>query len=194
MAEQVSESNKTIARTMAELYGGNSRVIKWWDDAHRSSVAILRSEDRPWEGITAYSTVGLSDAPLMDDGQEYPARLEIIGACRTEFEEYASALSTSAFNIINSQEFCYPGRVFPDVLTMYNKSLPMQHFMFVNPFLWDDGPETLHLPDKTVAFLHAVPISESELQYARAQGTDALEELFVDHQIDTFDLRRDAVV
>lgn len=189
----VSDSNKKIARALADLFGGKPRVITWWDDNHESSVGILHSDDQPWDGITSYGTIGLSDAPLIDDGEEYPLRLEFVGACRTGAEEYESALSTSAFNIINSQEFCYPGRIFPDVLAMYNKSLVMKHFIFVDPFLWDDRPQTMELPDKKVAFLHAVPISNSELEYARENGAEALTDLFVDHQIDTFDLSRQPV-
>ena len=36
-------------------------------------------------------------------------------------------LSTAAFCIINSKWFCYPGAIFPDIVSMYLKSSKIKH-------------------------------------------------------------------
>jgi antitoxin YqcF len=186
----ISEEDRAIAKAAAEAFGGRPRVTRFWDDNHVSSIDILRCEDRPQEGITTYSTVGLSGWPLFKGEKEYGCRLEIVGACRSSFEGFANALSTAAFCVINSRWFCCPGMIFPDVLTMYDSSPTLQHFLFVSPFLWEGTLNTIDRGGHTVAWLLAVPISEEERMFAEENGTERLERLFVDRQIDIFNLHR----
>ena len=69
----------------------------------------------------------------------------------------------------------------------------MQHILFIPPFLWEDKLTTLSFNDKKIAWLLVIPISEKELEYAKKHGTDALENLFEEYQIDIFDLKRKSV-
>lgn len=189
----VSEDDKIIARTLAFTFAGKPRISTFWDDSRRSSVDVLVCEDRPQEGVASYGTVNLSNSPLIQDGKEYEARLEIVGVCGHAFKGFDNALATAAFCIINSRWFCYPGAIFPDVLAMHNCSLTMQHLLFVPPFLWPNL-QTLRLSRKIVAWLLAIPISESERQYANQHGAGELEKLFLREQIDLFNLNRNSVV
>lgn len=190
----ISDDNKVIAKTLASAFGGQPRIVKFWDENHKSNVDILISEDSPQRKVTSYGTVNLSDSPLVKDGVEYKTRVEIVGACASGSNDYASVLATAAFCIINTQWFCYPGAIFPDVLAMYKCSSTMQHFLFVPPFLWGDGIQTLSLKTKTVAWLLAIPISEEERRYSEKYGTEALENIFTEKQIDIFNLNRPSVV
>ena len=190
----VSDENKTIAKTLVKAFGGTPRVQRFWDEEEKSFVDILTCSERPERGVTCYSTIGLSDTPLLKDGAEYPTRLEIVGACGSGFTGFDNALSTAAFCIINSSWFCYPGAIFPDVLKMYEISPTMSHLMFVPPFLWEEELQTTVLKSKTVSWLLSVPISEKELLFAEENGTDALEKLFADMQVDIYDLERNSVV
>lgn len=200
MDDGVFPENKTLARTVARVFGGSPRVTRFWDDNHKSWVDILACSDhRP--GVTAFSTLGLSDHPLYKDGAEYPARLEIVGACVSKFaaactrrhQGFDNAISTAAFCIINSRWFCYPGAIFPDVVAMYKLSKTMKHLLFVPPFLWEDDLKTLDLGKKKVSFLLAAPISEAEYVFAQQKGSDLLEEVFERTNIDIFDLNRKSV-
>ena len=190
----VSETNKQVARAAAKAFGGSPRVWKFWDDNHESSVDILSCENRPLDGVTSFSTVGLSDWPLYMEGKEYGARLEMVGACGNGFERFDNALATAAFCVINSGWFCYPGAIFPEVLAMHEASATMRHFLFVPPFLWEGELTTMELEEKTLAWLLAVPISDEELAFAESSGSDELEKLFQERQIDVFDLARPSVV
>lgn len=189
----VSESNKKIARMAVGAFGTDPTIVTYWDDNHESNVEILSCADSPERGVTSYSTVRLSDWPLIRNGTEYPARTELVGACRSQYDQFPNILSTAAFCVINSKWFCYPGAVFPGAVGMYYDSFAMKHLLFAPPFPWDTALETLRLPDKTVAWLMIAPISEAEYQYARVHGTDQLEQEFEASQIDVFDLERDSI-
>jgi antitoxin YqcF len=186
--------NREIAKAAARAFGGDPRITRFWDDNRSHYVDILACVDRPHPGITSYSTVNLSDWPLEREGKEYGVRLEMVGACRSIFREFANALATSAFCIINSKWFCYPGAVFPDVLAMYDPDSPMRHFMFVPPFLWESELKTMRFASKSVAWLLAVPIYENEREYASSNGSEKLEARFVEQQIDIFDLGRSSAL
>ncbi len=190
----VSQENKTIASTAAAVFGGEASVFRYRDDNGKRDIGILSCKGSPVSGVTSYATIGLSDTPLYKGGVEYPVRVEIVGACADAYEEFANVLGTAAFNIINSGWSCYPGAIFPDVIAMYALSPTMRHFMFVPPFLWEGGLQTLRFDNKTVTWLLAVPISQDEFQYAETNGSDKLEGLFEQQQIDVFDIERVSVV
>ncbi|GDY33845.1 suppressor of fused domain protein [Gandjariella thermophila] len=130
---------------------------------------------------------------LTRDGAQFPVRVELVGACANNVDFFPNALSTAAFYVINDHLFCQPGTIFPRVIEMYDPDITMKHLMFVSPFIWGDAPHTLELPDKTVAWLLAVPIAEQERRYAETHGAEALEDLFEQAQIDIFDIDRDPV-
>ena len=69
----------------------------------------------------------------------------------------------------------------------------MKHILLTDPFLWDDAKSFQH-DNILIAWLMAVPISETELLYANNYGVGALEELFDEKDIDIFDLYREPVV
>lgn len=190
MVAQVSAANKQLAR--ADGFGRRPQVTRFRDEHETSRVDIAEAADSPVPGVTSYATLGLSDWPLMDDGQEYPARVEFLGAAASAYDQFANVISTAALNVIKDRWFVYPGRIFPNVVATYYPAFVMKHLLFLPPFLWDF--QTQEFPDKTVAWLLAVPVSENEMQYARTNGPDALEELFEHKQIDLFDLERPSVV
>ena len=190
----VTPENKKIAQEILKAFGGRPTVHRYWDDDRKSHVDIAVRKDSPERGVTSYATIGLSDSPLLYDGKQLPFRLEIVGACGDLFQGFDNALGTAAFCIINSGWSCYPGAIFPDILSMYDCSNTMRHFFFVPPFLWGDTLRTLHLETKTVTWLLAVPISEEESVYAEQKGAEKLENLFEEKQIDIFNLERPSAV
>jgi antitoxin YqcF len=189
-----SNSNLVVYRRAASAFGGHAKVIGFWDGDHKNEIDVLHAVDAPQPGVTCYSTIGVSDSPLYFRGKEYEVRLELAGACSSDFNEFPDALSTAAFSIINSGWFCGPGVIFPEILAPYNKKSPLKHLFFVPPFLWEDLNTTLELPDKKVTWLLAVPITTPEMEYAEKDGPSALEDLFEAKQIDIFDPNRKSVV
>ena len=147
--------------------------------------------DSPTEGVTAYGTLGLSDHPLA----AYPnLRTEIIGAFPTDTPAFANVISTCAFNVINSAAPIAPGVVHYEAVAMYDLSPTLEHIMFVPPFLWDDKPAPLKLPDATLTWLMVVPITAREAAFVDVQGSGALEDIFEREDIDIFDIARPSVI
>ena len=189
----VSNENKIIAKAAFDAFGGKPSVTKYWDDKNESSIDILSCGDRPYNGVTSYSTIGLSSYSIGYTTDSTPLRVEIVGACASGYDCFRNILASCAFNIINTKFKCYPGAIFENVVEFYMHDSLMRHILFVSPFLWEDRLKTLNFEDKKVAWLLAVPISEEEFKYAKDKGTDALEELFEEEQIDIFNLNRKSV-
>lgn len=190
----VNDQKKLIARTALNAFGGKPTVTKYWDDNKHNSIDILTTIERPYEGVSSFSTIGLLDYSIGYSVDETPLRLEIVGAIGSEYANFPNILATCAFFVINSKTTCSPGTIFRDVVSMYEPSSEMKHILLVPPFLWEESLKTIDLPDKKVAWLLAVPISENEYIYASEKGTDALEDLFEKEEIDIFDLERKSVI
>jgi antitoxin YqcF len=198
----VSDKNKTIARAALEAFGGKPKpeVSRYWDEKNESFVDILVCQDRPDKGVHSVSTIGLSDHPLFEGGREYRdgegylVRPEIVGACYKEVKEFPNILATAAFYVINSKWFCAPGAIFPNMVKMYLPRVRTKHLMFYPPVLWEESLKTIQFDELKVAWLMAVPISESEYRFAIDNTLHELEGLLAEHEIDVFDLNRKSVV
>ena len=131
---------------------------------------------------------------MLRDGNEISVRVELVGACSSTVKDFPNILATAAFSVINSKWICLPDTVFPNVVDMYGCSETMRHLLFVDPFLWGGKLEALYFENKTVAWLHALPISDDEYQLAISEGLDKLTFLFEEQQIDTFNINRPSVI
>lgn len=189
----ISSENKIIAKSALQAFGGKPQVLKYWDENNVSNIDMLSTADRPYEGITSYSTIGLSDHSIEYTVDGTPLRIEIVGASASEYKLFPNVLATYAFCIINSNFLVSHGKVFRNMIKMYHPNSEMKHVLFVSPFLWEDL-KTLDFPNKKVAWLLAVPISENEYIFAQEKGTDSLEELFEEKEIDIFDLERKSIL
>ncbi|MBT2640182.1 suppressor of fused domain protein [Bacillus sp. ISL-39] len=188
----ISVENKIIAKTALKAFGENPSVYKYWDDNHSSSIDILSVKSRELTDVVLRSTIGLSDYSIGYEEGFLPVRIEIVGA--SNFDCFPNVLATCAFNIINSKFQCSLGSIFKDVINMYLPNSPMNHILFVTPFLWGEELKTLDFKSKKVVWLMAIPISNAEKNYADEQGVEALEELFEQVPINVFDLERQSIL
>jgi hypothetical protein len=190
----VLDENRIIARSAATVFGGSRpTVTRYYDQARKGSVDLLACDDVPKGGVTSYATIGLSDSPLYRGSEKFPVRVEFVGACVSGSCDFAAALATAAFCVVNSRWFCAPGVIFPDIWPRDDRRTSLRHLLFVPPSFWE-GFETLRLPSKTVAWLTAIPITEGEMQFAAKEGSLRLEEMFEVRRTDLFDFFRPSVV
>src|SRR5262249_54635011 len=96
----VSAQKKKIAKHIVHAFGGEPHVFEYKHDTLPLTVALLHCDDRPDEGSTSYSTIGLSDYPMFQEGEEFPVRLEIAGLCATSAEFFPNILASAAFCIM----------------------------------------------------------------------------------------------
>jgi antitoxin YqcF len=189
----ISPENKTIARYVAAAFGGTPRVGEYLNASGTLSVGILSSVDRPAVDLTSYSTIKLSDHPMAWGDGEFPTRLELAGLCETRATFFPRVLVSAAFTIMQSDAVYHPGTVMRDLVRESDASTTLPHLFLTGPFAWDTL-KTLDCGTKTVSWLLAMPISESEYAYLRQHGEKALERLFEQHRIDVANPERPAVV
>lgn len=188
----VSATAKQVYRAVAEAVGGEPKVNRRYDEDESHSVDVLRCADRPVPGLAVYSTLTLHDSPNHLDDQDI--RVELIGVAPGDVEDYPNLLATAAFYVIKDGWLAAPGVVFPDLLSTYALSSTLPHLLWVEPFPYeqlstvkvDDGPD--------VHWLLGVPISEEERRFLLDHGYDALEQRFVDADLDYWELTRESVV
>jgi hypothetical protein len=186
--------NKLICQHAAKAFGGTPRVTRFWDDPHMHSADILICDDAPGPGFCSYSTLTLSDSPLIQRGKKFPARIEIAGACASDVEGFANAISTAAFFVMKDKWVCRPGVVFETMLRMYDLSATMEHLYFTAPSQWPALNTTLELKTKKVTWLWAIPISEAESRFIAEHGDERFEELLESSGADVFDIHRPSIV
>lgn len=184
---------KIVANHILNSVGGTPKVQRFYNSNKNQFIDIFQSHNNPMNTVNTFSTIGLSmysiDRKFADDSE---LRVEFIAASPAENTLFANVLASCAFNIISREYTCSPGTVILNILEQYFEDSNMKHILFVTPFLWDI--DDLLFEDRTVTWLMAVPISNEELDYLRRNGSDKLEQLFEEQQIDFYDLNRQDVI
>ena len=185
--------SKVIYLYLEKVIGGKIEIIRYAGGNH-STMDVISAKDKPFDGVTTYATVGLSNYSIgLKLDNKRALRTEFIGACATEYDWFGNMVSSCAFHIIDDHFACKPGIIYPNMIYMYNYNLTMKHVMFETPFMWDKL-ESLDDGENTVVWLMLVPISDSELQYAQEYGIEALEALLEEKEADICDINREPVV
>jgi len=182
------DKNRMIADELLKVVGGKPTVHRYWDTSNTKYIDIFCADDRPYDGVIACATIGLSDHSIGISSQNKELRVEILGACNDNQKEYANILSTAAFEIMDKSE-CNYGYILPRIIELYYPNVSMKHICLMTPFLWE-GLSTIELKDIKVAWLLMVPISDKEMEYALQYGIDELETLFERYNINIFDINR----
>lgn len=186
-------NDKLVAQRILQAVGGNPKVVEYRDRNENSAIDIFIGTDRPYEEITTYSTIGLSNYGIGLKSPNKEIRVEFVGGCESTYEKFGNVLSSCAFNIINDQFSCKPGTTYPNIISEYYEETSMKHVLFTNPFLWDElgyiDTENVH-----ITWLMLVPISDKEFEFVRNNSAEELEDLFEKNEIDIFDLNRDSVI
>ncbi|WP_438347722.1 suppressor of fused domain protein [Paenibacillus sp. FA6] len=191
---EVTNQMKDIAKLLGNINGGRPRISRFYDDNKLNSIDVVVMDNKPDLHETTFATIGLCNYNIgyFVDGK--PLRVEFIGACIDEYNQFGNILSTCAFNIINSDYSCSPGTIYPNVVKMYYPEFTLKHVMFVSPFLWDESLKPFDFEDKHVSWLQAIPISDAEYTYVEENGNEALENLFEQSDVDILDLNRVSVL
>jgi len=179
-----------VARHIQKTIGGSPRSLKFKESIKGTILRIDAYEQRPWEGVTTYATIGLSSFPMYQDGKEFPVRPELLASAYGTNDEVSFLLSEVSFHVMKSGWMCSPGTVLRDVVKKVGISRSLEHVYFNSPFLWDGEMGSTQISGMTVAWLMLIPITEAEYQFYKQRGHEALEASFAVAQIDIFDLGR----
>lgn len=193
----IKEDRKKIANHIRETLGGtkeNTRIARHHDEKEKSSVDILSCVNQPQKGVTSYSTIGLSEHSIGLKADNKKLRVEIVSAAYSNFNHTPNIIATCAFYIINDNFTCYPGAIFKYIIKLYTLDTKLTSVLMVPPFLWEGKLKNIETSEGIVTFLMAIPISDSEKDYAMENGSEALEKLLEEKKVDIFDYNRQPVV
>lgn len=186
------ETGRAAARAAAAAFGCKPETIYKYADVDESHhVDILSCKHRPSHGLVSYSTLGVHLVSNLIEGND--VRVELAGVAGESIKDFPNLLSTAAFFVIKDRWKCRPGVVYMDLLKMYRLSETLEHLLWVEPFEWE-SLSSVDAAGVTIHWLLGVPISDSEDQYLRRNGFEKLERLFIDREIDYWDLNRQPVV
>ncbi len=189
----ISSENKQIARYVATVFGGSPRVEEYINNSDTLSIGILSCRDRPVEGVVSYSTIKLSDHPMNWKDSEFPTRLELAGMCLSTAGFFPNVLASAAFTIMQNDAVYHPGTVIPNLIAQHYPESKLPHLYLTEPFIWHDL-KTLDCGTKTVSWLLAMPMSETEYVYLKQHGEHALERLLEKEKADFSNPDRVSVV
>jgi hypothetical protein len=108
MVRKISSENKQIAFIVDDAFGGDWEVAEYSDLDEERWLSVLKSPDRPEEGLISFSTIGLSDFQPPGTVQAQPP-LGVEIAAVSQREEYAKVLAATGFYAIGHGWLLSPG-------------------------------------------------------------------------------------
>ncbi|MCI9077963.1 MAG: suppressor of fused domain protein [Lachnospiraceae bacterium] len=179
--------NKKIAKYALSFIGGTPEVIGYLNEDGTKNIDIMICSNGYIPDNVVYSTVGLADTNIGKISENKALRTEII-ILGTEDERFADIISSIAF-VIQDLEDCGHGMVINNVVSTYIENTELQHVILLHPVFWDRY-NPLETENEIAAWLMAVPVTEAERQYIRANSIEDFEELLEKNNVDISDLYR----
>ena len=176
-------SISTVNNQLTKAFGVRDQL------AFTENPHIFCARDVPESGVTSYGTIGISAISSRLNGSVSNIHVELVGASYSRYRELSRGLLIIAERVLAGEWTCCPGTIFPGVLNQINSEIYL-----MSPILWNDKLRTITIGDVKLAWLQVIPISKSEANFARKYGTNALETILEDNEIDIFDLERRQVV
>jgi len=192
--KKVSPENQNLAQFVGKVFGGDWSMAAHNDENGQAVVYTLAGKDKTKPGVLSHATIGLSDYQLGQDKSGISLGAELVCGGYERFDYIDLALANAArFVMGNSLKF-KPGTIFANLLSDFDDNSQMNHILFAVPSLWNNQLYPLQFQTKTVLWLQAIPISDSEKEYGEQHGPDALGNKLTGGKIDLYDLRRESVV
>lgn len=166
------------------------------NDGH-PAIYIGTVRDYPAENMVTLSTVGVSNYLLyLEDGSIYAAtRVEFIASCQEhEAADMALALGNAARLVSKVRGFVRPGIFLFDLIGQFRRESTVPHGLLITPFAYPGLKEHGPFGETIVSWLQVIPVSTSEIDFAKALSSDALIELFIKEDIDWDRLDRTPVI
>ncbi|MFC4604861.1 suppressor of fused domain protein [Rhodococcus kronopolitis] len=173
---------KESARRIGLVFGA-TRVLKFRapvdpdapDAEGPDEVAIAVGDGCPGPGYASYSTLDMARFPTnvtTDDGAKI--RTELVTVGRADYRPLADVLARCAFAVATGSFHVTPNAIIPNAVREVDPDVAMKHALLVPPFIWPDLEILVEDDDGVTTWLQAVPISDSELEFASGSGADAL--------------------
>jgi hypothetical protein len=170
------------------------QIAEGWVYDDGPTVRVVRFPDQPTDGITTFTTLGLSDHVLrLPSGDE--VRQEFIFPTRAEYPPnwVASFLGTLTQTVLRKHWGLARGEFIGPSDPLIPGATANAVYASI-PVIYPDAVRVYSGASSPVVLVWLVPITEGEVNYIKTHGWDAFESLLENDQPDLFDLRRPGVV
>ena len=162
-------------------------------DDEQASIEIIKCPDSPFEGVTAYSTLGVYKCQNLLTADNKELNIEFMGICDSRNNWFDGLLSTCAFAMIKGKVRAHPYEVYKDIIPIYQPNIDMKHILLIPPFSLKSDLGTIETDKRVITWLMLNPISENEYTFMQTNGYQKLINAFVEANIDIYDLYRKSI-
>nr|WP_251046843.1 suppressor of fused domain protein [Arthrobacter sp. ISL-85] len=159
-------------------------------DGHPQPAQVVKFIDGPLDGVTSYSTLGLSRRPLDLPGKA-PVRVEFLMMVRSgHFERYVpSIMQQLVGEVIHRGQAPLRGEVIGPWGPL-DPDTRLEAFYFGIPVYQPEEFATYEDADGPIIISWLVPLFPTEAAFVGSHGWSALEDLLIQHDPDLTDWRR----
>lgn len=188
---------KTMCNALKETLGGEQRPFSYQEPDAEHKLDILFAKNSPSRNYLTASTLGLVNRTTgyKDSESGRNIRAEIIMSSYGGTDMIGKILTTTGVGIFNAEIMYGYGTALKGVLEDYLPDSDMKHLFLMNPPpIWEKKFTVSELENDLITFLYALPISQAELEFMSENGIEALQDRFVEANIDMFDLERKSIM
>lgn len=187
---------KTMVNELKETLGGEQKAFSYQLPDSEFKLDVLVAKNSPSRNYLTASTLGLVNRTTgyknSESGKDI--RAEIIMSSYGGTDMIAKILTTTGVGIFKANIMYGYGTALKGVLEDYLPDSDMKHLFLMNPPpIWEKKFKVAELENDHITFLYALPISQAELEFMSENGIDALQDKFVEVNIDMFDLERKSI-
>ncbi len=181
---------------LRDIFGGDQKAFSYQAQDTPHKLDILFAKNCPSRNYLSASTLGLVNRTTgyKDKSSDKNIRAELIMSGYGGTDMIGKILTTAGVGIFASEIMYGYGTALKNVLEIYLPNSDMKHLFLMNPPpIWSKKFRTVEVENDIITFLYALPISQAELEFMSENGIDALQDKFVEVNIDMFDLERKSV-
>nr|MBM4730719.1 suppressor of fused domain protein [Prescottella equi] len=199
---EASEEVRAAAHRIGEVFGVSPQVLRFrapvdpdGDGEEPAEVSIAVGDGCPGPGYASYATLDMVRFPTnvtTDDGR--PIRTELMTVGRADYRLLSDVLAQCAFQVASGSLHVTPNTIVPNAVHAADPGRSTRHVLLVVPFIWATLEILVDREEDVTTWLQAVPITDSELQFASKYSTDELFERLEAAGADVSDIDRPSVV
>ncbi len=181
--------NKAIAHYISKITGKNPSVLRFQAD-DTTFIDVVSVTEHGDEDLSVHATIGLSAVRTNEEGRD----IELILVAEKKYDLAPNVLGTCALKAMLEGWQTTTGAIFAHVFSAYYPESPIHHGLLIPPYLWKENLKSLDLGDRLVEWKMVVPITDAEAQFLQTHPPGSLLPLFVEKNVNLFDLGRESVV
>lgn len=181
--------HKAIAHYIAKVTGKNPTVLRFQADTD-TYIDVVSITEHGDEHLKVHASIGLAFHPTNPEKRN----IELILVADEKYELATNCLATCALKAMTEGWQTVTGAIFSHIFSAYYPDFNVKHGLLIPPYLWKDTLKTLDLGDLLVEWKMVIPITQQEADYLQTHSPSTLLPLFVEKDVNLFDLSRESVV